>query len=130
MLNITKSITKTNKLYAVRASLIHTTCLLNDAKPSVVYDEFEQPFTRDNIKNLQDLGIAKPTWSWPKYNRIIYPPQTKDEPRRNAFVHHMKNYIKYSPWKLWFPAVMVLFSSDKNFPLFCYITFICPRFVV
>jgi large subunit ribosomal protein L22 len=69
-------------------------------------EEFQR-YQRQNIKGLENLGVAKSNWSWPKYNRIVYPPQEEGEPKRNAFVHHMRTFIKYSPKKLWFPAVMV-----------------------
>ena len=62
-----------------------------------------------DLKNLSKLGLAKDDWSWPKYNRIIYPPRSADDNRGpvTPFVHHMRTYIKYSPKKLWYPAVMV-----------------------
>ena len=35
------------------------------------------------IRNLERIGKAKPTWSWPQYNRIVYPPSEDGEPIKN-----------------------------------------------
>ena len=35
------------------------------------------------IRNLEKLGIAKPYWSWPQYNRVIYPPTEDGKPMIN-----------------------------------------------
>ncbi|RZC41226.1 39S ribosomal protein L22, mitochondrial [Asbolus verrucosus] len=42
-----------------------------------------------------------------EYNKVIYPPQAPDEPRRPAFVCHQRCNIKYSPWKMWYIACLV-----------------------
>ncbi|XP_008546528.1 39S ribosomal protein L22, mitochondrial [Microplitis demolitor] len=44
---------------------------------------------------------------WLEYNKVILPPQKPDEPRRPAFVCHMKTNIKYSPKTMWYIAVLV-----------------------
>ncbi|XP_022191929.1 39S ribosomal protein L22, mitochondrial isoform X2 [Nilaparvata lugens] len=54
----------------------------------------------------KDLVFSEPT-RWPVYNDQIFPPQSPDEPRRPAFVCHMKTNIKYSPKKLWYVACFV-----------------------
>ncbi|XP_058443298.1 large ribosomal subunit protein uL22m [Malaya genurostris] len=44
---------------------------------------------------------------WLMFNKVIYPPQTPDEPPRPAFVCHQKTNIKYSPKKMWYIASFV-----------------------
>ncbi|RZF38480.1 hypothetical protein LSTR_LSTR006075 [Laodelphax striatellus] len=44
---------------------------------------------------------------WPAYNNVIFPPQSPEEPRRPAYVCHMKTNIKYSPKKMWYLAGFV-----------------------
>ncbi|XP_055606729.1 39S ribosomal protein L22, mitochondrial [Uranotaenia lowii] len=44
---------------------------------------------------------------WLEYNKVIYPPQTPEEPPRPAFVCHQKTNIKYSPKKMWYVASFV-----------------------
>lgn len=82
------------------------------SKANTDFEDFQEPSKYLNLKQLDKLGLLKDKWIWPKYNRIIYPPQAPDEPKRNAFVHHMKNYIKYPAKKLWFPAVMVYMNIN------------------
>ena len=81
----------------------------NAATEDKGFEEFEQPKNHVEIKQLKQLGLVKENWNWPKYNRTIYPPQEKDEPRRNAYVHHMRSYIKYPPEKMWYSAAMVTY---------------------
>lgn len=46
-----------------------------------VDDEFKyQNDDSSGIKNLEKLGLAKPSWSWPQYNRVIYPPTEDGKP--------------------------------------------------
>ena len=47
-------------------------------------DEFKyQNDESTGIRNLEKLGIAKPYWSWPQYNRVIYPPTEDGKPMIN-----------------------------------------------
>lgn len=93
--------------------LIHTSsCLLEEKKQKHessdnAFQDYEKPEKYLNLKSLSKLGLAKDHWQWPKHNRILFPPQTKDEPRRNAFVHHMRSFIHYDPVKLWYPAYLI-----------------------
>ncbi len=116
------------------AKSIHTSQLR--FQQSNVEDENE-PYQTDRsngIKNLEKLGIAKPHWSWPKYNRTIFPPTEDGVPLMNPvrsilfssvlnqseiithiymiiqFVHHQRNFIKYSAKKLWYPAFLVSYK--------------------
>ncbi len=60
-------------------------------------DEENELFQSDKssgIKNLEKLGIAKPHWSWPKYNRTIFPPSEDGVPLINP-VFHKNNYLKF-----------------------------------
>nr|XP_015205425.1 PREDICTED: 39S ribosomal protein L22, mitochondrial [Lepisosteus oculatus] len=45
--------------------------------------------------------------SWERKNRIVYPPQLADEPRRPAEVHHCRRQIKYSKDKMWYLAKLI-----------------------
>ncbi|KAF5892296.1 39S ribosomal protein L22, mitochondrial [Clarias magur] len=45
--------------------------------------------------------------NWEKKNRILYPPQEKDEPRRPAEVFHCRRQIKYSKDKMWYLAKLI-----------------------
>ncbi|XP_037125242.1 39S ribosomal protein L22, mitochondrial [Syngnathus acus] len=44
---------------------------------------------------------------WERKNKIIYPPQLPDEPRRPAEIHHSRRQIKYSKDKMWYLAKMI-----------------------
>ncbi|KAI3387645.1 hypothetical protein SNEBB_008361 [Seison nebaliae] len=43
--------------------------------------------------------------SWPRYNRIIYPPNLPEQPAR--YVNHMKMNIHMAPKKMWFAARLI-----------------------
>ncbi|KAF7697384.1 39S ribosomal protein L22, mitochondrial [Silurus meridionalis] len=45
--------------------------------------------------------------NWERKNRIVYPPQEKEEPRRPAEVHHCRRQIKYSKDKMWYLAKLI-----------------------
>ncbi|XP_077448079.1 large ribosomal subunit protein uL22m isoform X1 [Stigmatopora argus] len=45
--------------------------------------------------------------NWERKNKIVYPPQLPDEPRRPAEVHHSRRQIKYSKDKMWYLANMI-----------------------
>ncbi|XP_051257202.1 39S ribosomal protein L22, mitochondrial [Dicentrarchus labrax] len=45
--------------------------------------------------------------NWEKKNKIVYPPQLPDEPRRPAEIHHSRRQIKYSKDKMWYLAKMI-----------------------
>ncbi|KAI7795975.1 39S ribosomal protein L22, mitochondrial isoform X1 [Triplophysa rosa] len=44
---------------------------------------------------------------WERYNRIVHPPQQKDEPRRPAEIYHSRRQIKYSKDKMWYLAKLI-----------------------
>ncbi|XP_076024699.1 large ribosomal subunit protein uL22m [Genypterus blacodes] len=44
---------------------------------------------------------------WERRNRIVYPPQLPDEPRRPAEIHHSRRQIKYSKDKMWYLAKLI-----------------------
>ncbi|XP_070839358.1 large ribosomal subunit protein uL22m [Chaetodon trifascialis] len=44
---------------------------------------------------------------WERRNRMMYPPQLPDEPRRPAEVHHSRRQIKYSKDKMWYLAKLI-----------------------
>ncbi len=85
----------------------------SQAKNESKEDELEfQQDVSSGIKNLEKMGMAKAYWSWPQYNRIIYPPAEDGVPLKNPFVHHMRTFIKYDQQKLWYPAFMVKFKFN------------------
>ncbi|KAM3925614.1 large ribosomal subunit protein uL22m [Leptodactylus fuscus] len=45
--------------------------------------------------------------NWEMKNRVVYPPQLPDEPRRPAEVHHCRREIKYSKDKMWYLATLI-----------------------
>ncbi|KAJ1128532.1 hypothetical protein NDU88_006910 [Pleurodeles waltl] len=45
--------------------------------------------------------------NWEMKNRIVYPPQTPEEPRRPAEIFHCRKQIKYSKDKMWYLANMI-----------------------
>ncbi|XP_056302953.1 39S ribosomal protein L22, mitochondrial [Danio aesculapii] len=45
--------------------------------------------------------------NWERRNRIVYPPQQKDEPRRPAEICHSRRQIKYSKDKMWYLAKLI-----------------------
>ncbi|KAG8579611.1 hypothetical protein GDO81_010966 [Engystomops pustulosus] len=44
---------------------------------------------------------------WEMKNRVVYPPQLPDEPRRPAEIHHCRREIKYSMDKMWYLAKLI-----------------------
>ncbi|KAM9846753.1 large ribosomal subunit protein uL22m isoform 2-T2 [Aulostomus maculatus] len=44
---------------------------------------------------------------WERKNRVVYPPQLPDEPRRPAEICHCRRTIKYSKDKMWYLAKMI-----------------------
>lgn len=53
----------------------------NVKKTTKLDDEFEyQNDDSSGIRNLEKLGVAKSYWSWPQYNRTIYPPTDDGKP--------------------------------------------------
>jgi len=60
---------------------------------------------------------------WPRYNTVMFPPQSLEEERRPAFVCHMKTNIKYSPWKMWYVACLIRgMSVDEAIRQLSYVT--------
>ncbi|XP_007244484.2 39S ribosomal protein L22, mitochondrial [Astyanax mexicanus] len=47
------------------------------------------------------------TKNWDRKNRIVYPPQQKDEPPRPAEIFHCRRQIKYSKDKMWYLAKLI-----------------------
>ncbi|KAG5843258.1 39S ribosomal protein L22, mitochondrial [Anguilla anguilla] len=47
------------------------------------------------------------TRKWEKKNLIVYPPQTRDEPRKPAEIFHCRRQIKYSKDKMWYLAKLI-----------------------
>ncbi|XP_076836154.1 large ribosomal subunit protein uL22m [Brachyhypopomus gauderio] len=45
--------------------------------------------------------------NWDRKNRILYPPQQKDEPPRPAEIYHCRRQIKYSKDKMWYLAKLI-----------------------
>ncbi|XP_044137126.1 39S ribosomal protein L22, mitochondrial isoform X2 [Bufo gargarizans] len=45
--------------------------------------------------------------NWEMKNRVVYPPQLPDEPRRPAEIHHCRRQIKYSMDKMWYLAKLI-----------------------
>ncbi|XP_056253221.1 39S ribosomal protein L22, mitochondrial [Seriola aureovittata] len=44
---------------------------------------------------------------WERRNKMVYPPQLSEEPRRPAEIHHSRRQIKYSKDKMWYLAKMI-----------------------
>ncbi|KAJ8276816.1 hypothetical protein COCON_G00085680 [Conger conger] len=44
---------------------------------------------------------------WERKNRTVYPPQSRDEARRPAEIHHCRQQIKYSKDKMWYLAKLI-----------------------
>ncbi|CAJ1063281.1 S ribosomal protein L22%2C mitochondrial [Xyrichtys novacula] len=55
------------------------------------------------LHTSSSLSSAK----WEKKNRMMFPPQLPDEPRRPAEVYHCRRQIKYSKDKMWYLAKMI-----------------------
>ncbi|XP_075066229.1 large ribosomal subunit protein uL22m [Mixophyes fleayi] len=45
--------------------------------------------------------------NWEMKNRVLYPPQLPDEPRRPAEIYHCRRQIKYSMDKMWYLAKLI-----------------------
>jgi hypothetical protein len=118
-LELLKSLLSTKTLFKQQRFVQTSFKALDDSrkKQAIQYEEYEEPFKQVNIKGLQDVGILKPGWSWPKYNRIIYPPDSGVS-KVTPFVHHMRPFIKYSPKKMWLTASMVFMTDQFEFEAF------------
>ena len=67
-------------------SSIHTSSILGQGKSKAADDQEIPEFQEDlssGLKNLERVGLAKQKWSWPQYNRIVYPPTENGQPIRN-----------------------------------------------
>ncbi|XP_077596210.1 large ribosomal subunit protein uL22m isoform X2 [Stigmatopora nigra] len=72
-----------------------------------------------NRLRLATIGSGPQKWSylhtstaveakhWERNNKIVYPPQLPNEPRRPAEVHHSRRQIKYSKDKMWYLAKLI-----------------------
>ncbi|XP_059126602.1 large ribosomal subunit protein uL22m isoform X2 [Peromyscus eremicus] len=56
------------------------------------------------IHTSASLDISR---RWEKKNKIVYPPQLPDEPRRPAEIYHCRRQIKYSKDKMWYLAKLI-----------------------
>ncbi|KAM6471546.1 large ribosomal subunit protein uL22m [Liasis olivaceus] len=59
---------------------------------------------------LSDINISRSfgySTKWDKKNRITYPPQGPDEPRRPAEIYHCRRDIKYDKDKMWYLAKLI-----------------------
>jgi len=54
----------------VKCSSFHTTRLIAQQEDTLEYEQDKS----NGIKTLEKLGLAKAEWSWPKYNRTVFPP--------------------------------------------------------
>lgn len=61
---------------------IHTSPALSQIPQDDDGIEYEQDLS-SGIKNLERLGLAKSNWSWPKYNRTVFPPSEDGVPLIN-----------------------------------------------
>ncbi|CAF0823141.1 unnamed protein product [Brachionus calyciflorus] len=99
-----------NKLCVATTGAMHTSSIqfVNKKEQEGEEDEFDkQRLASAKIRNLERLGTIKSHYSWPQYNRIIYPPAQNGQPIRNPFVHHMRHFIKYPAKKMWYPAFLI-----------------------
>lgn len=67
-------------------SSFHSSACLKQQKNTKNEEEIED-FASDlssGLKNLERIGLVKSCWSWPKYNRTVYPPiEDGSEPIKN-----------------------------------------------
>nr|XP_056719463.1 39S ribosomal protein L22, mitochondrial [Euleptes europaea] len=59
------------------------------------------------LSNIRTVASYYNIGRWEKKNRIVYPPQTPEEPRRPAEIHHCRRHIKYSMDKMWYLAKLI-----------------------
>ena len=80
LVNISKNTRQLN-------TAVYNRTLVSSSKTTPKHDadaEFEyQNDKSSGIKNLERLGLAKKNWSWPQYNRVIYPPTEDGKPMIN-----------------------------------------------
>ncbi|MCI4386324.1 hypothetical protein PGIGA_G00060990 [Pangasianodon gigas] len=65
---------------------------------------FLTPFSQTSCLHT---SAALNTKTWERKNRILYPPQEKDEPRRPAEIYHCRRQVKYSKDKMWYLAKLI-----------------------
>ncbi|KAF4077611.1 hypothetical protein AMELA_G00210040 [Ameiurus melas] len=65
---------------------------------------FLTPFSQTSCLHT---STALNTKNWERKNRILYPPQENDEPRRPAEIFHCRRQIKYSKDKMWYLATLI-----------------------
>ncbi|XP_032686817.1 39S ribosomal protein L22, mitochondrial [Odontomachus brunneus] len=86
-------------------SIINKTCILSNATRTSNFI----PACSLHLSSTCNTNLRKyksPNF-FLQYNKTIFPPQKPDEPRRPAYVCHMKANIKYSLKKMWYIASFV-----------------------
>ncbi|XP_026855935.2 39S ribosomal protein L22, mitochondrial isoform X2 [Electrophorus electricus] len=69
-----------------------------------IHSRFVDP--RTQVACLHTSAVLH-TKNWERKNRILYPPQQKDEPPRPAEIYHSRRQIKYSKDKMWYLAKLI-----------------------
>ncbi|XP_069510055.1 large ribosomal subunit protein uL22m [Ambystoma mexicanum] len=59
------------------------------------------------LSQFHTSSILQRSRNWEMKNRMVYPPQAPEEPRRPAEIFHCRKQIKYSKDKMWYLAKMV-----------------------
>uniref|UniRef100_A0A2R5LGJ1 Large ribosomal subunit protein uL22m n=1 Tax=Ornithodoros turicata TaxID=34597 RepID=A0A2R5LGJ1_9ACAR len=79
--------------------VIFTPALKTSLSPSfnLVQETLNANFTTSPVTFKEPIPTPR---KWPSQNKKVYPPQQPGEPRREAWVCHYRNQIKYSPKKL------------------------------
>ena len=74
------------KMMLVSPDNYHTSSIMRQGQgknEKSAADEDVPEFQTDlssGLKNLERVGLAKYSWSWPQYNRIVYPPTEDGKP--------------------------------------------------
>ena len=74
--------------------------------------EFEyQNDKSSGIKNLERIGLAKKAWSWPQYNRVIYPPTEDGKPMINPVRILFSHLIAFEKFFFLFYLILLFLFS-------------------
>jgi hypothetical protein len=84
ILNCSKSLFKNKPVNANKTNSLHSSALVLAKAKNLDEDQFQyQQDASSGIRNLENLNLAKAHWSWPQYNRVIYPPSQDGKPLKN-----------------------------------------------
>ncbi|XP_017288231.1 39S ribosomal protein L22, mitochondrial [Kryptolebias marmoratus] len=73
----------------------------------VLHSRFQTPGGASQQLSCLHTSSCLDSKHWERRNRMVFPPQLPDEPRRPAEIYHCRRQIKYSKDKMWYLAKLI-----------------------